>query len=83
MNYENWLESIKDDLKELLKFNREVYDKTDFNENCDKETQNYLYDYLKKSKRCKQWYIFKTTPTITHWSISHNRIMKYSGALGY
>ena len=33
MNYENWLESIKDDLKELLKFNREVYDKTDFNLN--------------------------------------------------
>lgn len=83
MNYENWLESIKDDPKELVKFNREVYGKTDFNENCDKETLNYLYDCLKKSERCKQWYIFKTTPIITHWSRSHNRIMKYSGALGY
>lgn len=49
----------------------------------DKETQNYLYDCLKKSERGKQWYIFKTTPLITHWSRSHNRIMRYSGALGY
>lgn len=51
MDYENWLESIKDHPKELVKFNREVYGKTDFNENCDKETLNYLYDCLKKSEK--------------------------------
>lgn len=83
MNYEKWIESIKDDPNELVKFNSEVYGKTYFNENCDKETLNYLYECLKKSERCKQWYIFKTTPIIRDWSISDNRIMKYGGALGY
>jgi hypothetical protein len=83
MNYEKWLESIKDLPKELVKFNIEIYGKTDFNENCDKETLDYLYNYLMKSERGKQVYIFKTTPLITHWSVSHNRIMRYSGALGH
>lgn len=83
MNYENWLESIKDNRKELVKFNTEVYGKINFNENCDKGRMDNLYDCLKKSERGKQRYIFKTTSIITNWSISHNRIMRYSGALGY
>ncbi len=42
------------------------------------ERLDNLYKYLLKSEKGKQYYIFKITPLITHWSITHNRIMRYS-----
>tara|TARA_X000000368_G_scaffold417636_1_gene414592 strand:+ start:2212 stop:2448 length:237 start_codon:yes stop_codon:yes gene_type:complete len=78
MNYDAWLYSIKDIPNELIKFNIEINDKTDLNENSDMEGLDNLYKYLLKSEKGKQYYIFKITPLITHWSITHNRIMRYS-----
>lgn len=60
MNYDNWLESIRYIPEKLVKFATEVYGKTNFNEDCDEETLDYLYDCLKKSERAKLWYILKT-----------------------
>ena len=78
MNYEAWLYSIKDIPNELIKFNIEINDKTDLNENSNMERLDNLYKYLLKSEKGKQYYIFKIIPLITHWSITHNRIMRYS-----
>ncbi len=78
MNYDEWLYSIKDIPNELIKFNLEINNKTDLNENSEKERLDNLYKYLIKSEKAKLYYIFKTTPLITQWSISNSRIMKYS-----
>jgi len=78
MNYEAWLYSIKYILNELIKFNIEINNKTNLNENSETERLDNLYKYLQKSEKGKQYYLFKITPLITQWSISHDRIMRYT-----
>ena len=90
MNYESWLESIKDNPIELVKFSNDIYRfsnerkyKINLNENINNKNGIYIYNYLKNSNRGLQLYNVKTTPIIIQWAISNDRIIKYSGALGY
>lgn len=90
MNYEIWLEGIKDNLIELINFSNDIYRfnndknyKISLNKNMDKESAKNIYNYLKSSIKGEQLYNLKTTPIITQWAISNERIMRYSGSLGY
>tara|TARA_B110000305_G_C19382406_1_gene610323 strand:+ start:957 stop:1229 length:273 start_codon:yes stop_codon:yes gene_type:complete len=90
MNYKSWLESIKDNPIELVKFSNDIYRfsnerkyKISLNENMDSESYIYIYNCLKNSERGLELYNFKTTPIITYWVRSNERIMRYSGALDY
>jgi hypothetical protein len=81
MNYESWIESIKDNPIELFKFSNDIYRftnkrnyKISLNENMDSESSIYIYNCLKSSERGLQLYNFKITPIITHWARSNERI---------